>query len=314
MAQVQPTPLPLTTKRRLDISAEGARYTQRKWSNRIFATIVFLLTAASLLTLFIIVGTIIVRGIGVIFPTTNGVLSFNLDFFTKSSPADVNDPSGGYAHAILGSLEIVFVAALAAVPLGLGTAIYLSEYGQGAFAELVRFVLGMLAGLPSIVVGIVVWAILVRFVFHNFNGFAGAIALIIIMVPIIAISVESILRLVPDTLREAGLALGLPRWRVILRIVLPTVSGGVTTGIILAIARALGETAPLLLTDLGNLFFNFDLRTPVAALPLQVYGDAISGFDAPTAKSWAGTLLLVLIVGIVSASVRFVTRKSRYDN
>jgi len=271
------------------------------------------LTRISLALLLVIVATVVSRALPVLFPQTDNGISFNTAFFTQIPPGDMSSPTGGYAQAIVGSLELILVSGLVAIPIGLGTAIYLAEYGRGRFAEVVRFVLGMLAGLPSIVVGIVVWAVLVRFVFHAFNGWAGAISLMLIMIPIIAISVESILHLVPDTLREAGLALGLPRWRVIVRIVIPTVGGGVTTGVMLALARALGETAPLLLTNLGNVFFNFDLNRPVGALPLQVFTDAISGFDAATGKSWVGVLVLVLVVALVSASVRYITRKSRVD-
>jgi len=312
MAQAQALNTP--DKRELAVLAERVRYGRRQVSNRVFAALMFVLTMISVALLFIIVATIITHAIPVLFPQVDGLTTFNIAFFTQTPPGDLSSTEGGYAQAIVGSLEIVVVSALVAVPLGLGTAIYLAEYGYGRFAEGVRFVLGLMAGLPSIVIGIVVWAALVRFVFQAYNGWAGAIALMLIMIPIIAISVESILKLVPSTLREAGLALGMPRWRVILRIVLPTVGGGVTTGVMLALARALGETAPLLLTDLGNNFFNFDLTQPVGALPLQVYNDAIQAYPAANGKSWVGVLVLVLVVAVVSAAVRYVTRKSRYES
>ncbi|MBI1279563.1 MAG: phosphate ABC transporter permease PstA [Anaerolineaceae bacterium] len=258
------------------------------------------LTAISVLILFIIVAYITISGIG----------GIDLAFFIDT-PKPLGEVGGGIAQAILGTFEMLIVGALIAIPLGVGTAIYMAEYGAGRLAGAIRFCLELLASLPSIVIGVFVWAIIVR-TFHSFSGFAGSIALSFIMIPIIARSVEEILRLVPNSLREAGLALGVPRWRVIIGVVIPTVLPGIVTGIVLSIARAAGETAPLLLTALGNEFFNFDLSKPMAAIPLQIYNYAVSPYDDWHRKAWAATLVLVVVVAIFSGAIRFTMRKFRY--
>ena len=191
------------------------------------------------------------------------------------------------------------------------TAIYLAEFGKGRLAGAVRFSVELLASLPSIVVGVFIWALIVRTI-TGFSGWAGAIALAVIMIPIIARSVEEILRLVPNSLREAAMALGVPRWRVTLQVVIPSVLPGILTGIVLAIARAAGETAPLLLTSLGNQFFNYDMGKPMAAIPLQIYNYAIAPYPDWHEKSWAATMVLVIVVAVFSAAVRFSMRKFRY--
>ncbi len=292
-----------TLERQLALDVEQARYTRRKVVNEFATALVSSLTVFSVGILFIIVGYIAVKGI----------TSIDLDFFIRE-PKPVGEVGGGIAQAILGTIEMLLAGAVVAVPLGIATAIYLAEFGAGRLADLVRFALEQLAGLPSIVVGVFIWALLVRNVVGNFSGMAGAAALAVIMLPIIARSVEEILRLVPDTLREAGLALGMPRWRVTLRIVIPTVLPGVVTGVILSMARAAGETAPLLLTSLGNNFFNFDLLQPMAAMPLQIYNYAISPYDEFHRKAFAATLVLVVVIAIFSAAIRFFTGKARYES
>jgi len=213
---------------------------------------------------------------------------------------------GGVAPAILGTLTMLAVAAIVGVPVGVGTAIYLAEFGRGRFASLIRFVIDLIAGLPSIVVGVFVWALLVREVVGQYNGFAGAMALAIIMVPIVTRTVEDILRLVPDSMREASLALGLPRWITILRVVLPTARSGIVTAVVLSLARAGGETAPLLLTALGNQFFSYDLFAPMAALPIQIYNYAVAPYDDWHTKAWGSALVLIAVIGLLS----FLTRKA----
>jgi len=251
--------------------------------------------------LFIIIGYTVVNGIG----------GINLAFFTEI-PKPIGTVGGGIAQAIVGSFLMLIVGAVLAVPLGLLTAIYLSEYGRKSrLATYIRFSVELLASLPSIVIGIFVWALIVR-TLTGFSGWAGAIALAVIMIPIIARSVEEILRLVPDSLREAAMALGVPRWRVTLQVVMPSVLPGILTGVVLAIARAAGETAPLLLTSLGNQFFNYDLGKPMAAIPLQIYNYATSPYPDWHQKSWAATMVLVIVVALFSAAVRFSMRKFRY--
>lgn len=257
------------------------------------------LTACAVVILFIIVG----------YTALSGIAGINLSFFTDI-PKPLGQDGGGIAQAILGTLEMLGVGAIIAIPFGIGTAIYLSEYGRGWFASAVRFSLELLASLPSIVVGVFVWALIVRS-FTGFSGIAGAIALSFIMVPIIARSVEEILHLVPDSLREAGLALGVPRWRVIMQVVVPTVLPGILTGVVLSVARAAGETAPLLLTALGNEFFNFDLSKPMGAMPLQIYNYAISPYKDWHTKAWAAMLVLIVVVAIFSGAVRFSMRNLR---
>jgi phosphate transport system permease protein len=190
--------------------------------------------------------------------------------------------------------------------------IYAAEYAGTRFASAVRFAADTLNGVPSIVVGVFVWAFLVRGIIGNYAALAGAIALAIIMVPIVARTVEEVLRLVPQSLREAGLALGAPRWRVVLSIVVPTARTGIATAVVLAVARAAGETAPLLLTALGNLFFSTDLLRPISALPIQIYQYAASPYDDWHAKAWGASLILVAVIALVSFALRaFAPRAAR---
>jgi phosphate transport system permease protein len=240
----------------------------------------------------------------------NGAPALNLDFFTQR-PLPFGEVGGGVGPALVGTLYMLLVAALIGVPIGLGTGIYLSEYGGGRLAASVRFTIDLIAGLPSIVIGVFVWALLVRHLIGHFSGLAGSVALAIVMVPIITRTVEEVLRLVPGSLREAALALGVPRWRTILRVVLPTARSGVTTGVVLAMARAGGETAPLLLTSLGNQFFNTNLLQPMAALPVQIYNYASSPFEDWHTKAWGGALVLILTIGVLSLATRLATRGQR---
>ncbi len=253
------------------------------------------LFAASLLV--IIVGFVVARGLP----------ALDLVFFTDR-PRPFGVEGGGVAPAILGTLQMGGIAALIAVPIGMGAAIFASEYRSGRWAEVVRFAAELIAGLPSVAVGVFVWAFLVRGVIGNYAGLAGAVALAVIMIPIIARTVEEVLRLVPSGLREAGLALGAPRWRVIMLIVLPTARAGIVTAIVLSVVRAAGETAPLLLTALGNVFFNFDPLRPMAALPLQIYQYAVSPYDDWHEKAWGSSLILVAVIALLAAGLRFATR------
>jgi phosphate transport system permease protein len=239
-----------------------------------------------------------------------GAPAINLDFFTQR-PLPYGEVGGGVFPAIAGTLTMLVLASVLALPLGLGTAIYLSEYGRGRFASVVRFTLDVLAGMPSIVIGVFVWALLVRQIVGQYSAIAGSVALAIIMIPIVTRTVEEILRLVPDSLREASLALGVPRWRTILRVVLPTARAGVITGVMLSLARAGGETAPLLLTALGNQFFSTNLLQPMASLPVQIYNYAVSPYDDWHTKAWGSALILVTVVGALSLITRLATPKAR---
>lgn len=290
----------IAERRRAFMSVEEARYVRRKAVRAFMVGLLTTITIISVLILFIIVAYIAVNGIG----------GINIAFFTEI-PKPLGTVGGGIAQAILGTLEMLGVGALIAIPIGLATGIYMAEYGRGWLVSIIRFSLEILASLPSIVVGVFVWALVVRSL-TGFSGLAGALALAFIMVPIIARSVEEILKLVPNTLREAGMALGVSRWRVVMQVVIPSVLPGIFTGIVLSVARAAGETAPLMLTSLGNEFFNFDLGQPMAAIPLQIYNYAISPYPDWHQKAWAATLVLVFVVGIFSGAVRYATRKFRY--
>jgi phosphate transport system permease protein len=239
----------------------------------------------------------------------NGLPALNLAFFTQR-PLPPGEAGGGVLPAILGTIEMLAVAATFGVPIGMGTAIYLAEYGGSSrFARSVSFLIDLIAGLPSIVVGVFIWAWLVRHFVGHFNGFAGGVALAVIMIPIVTRTIEETLRLVPDPLREASLGLGIPRWKTILGVVLPTARAGIITGVVLSIARAGGETAPLLLTALGNQFFSLDLFQPMAALPVQIFTYARSPYADWQVKAWGAALILIVLIGALSLLSRWAVSR-----
>jgi phosphate transport system permease protein len=237
-----------------------------------------------------------------------GIPALNLAFFTER-PLPPGEVGGGVQPAIIGTLEMLSVGALIGVPVGIGTAIYLAEYGRGAFARTVSFLVDLIAGLPSIVIGVFVWAGLVRHFVGNYNGLAGGVALAVIMIPIVTRTVEETLRLVPDPLREASLGMGISRWKTIMRIVLPTARAGIITGVVLSIARAGGETAPLLLTALGNQFFSLNLLQPLASLPVQIYNYARSPYADWQVKAWGAALILIVLIGTLSLLSRWAVSR-----
>ena len=288
----------LTSRRALRVAGPGEL--RRRASNALATIVIVAAAAIGVVVLFLILGNVAWRG----------APALNFAFFVER-PLPFGETGGGVAPAILGTLSMLLIAAVISLPIGLCTAIYLAEFGRGGFASAVRYSIDLLAGLPSIVVGVFVWAILVRRVVGGYSGLAGAVALAIIMLPIVTRTVEEILRLVPNSLREASLALGVPRWRTILFVVLPTARAGVITGVILSLARAGGETAPLLLTALGNQFFNFNLLRPMASLPVQIYTYATSPYDDWQTKAWGSALILVFVVGCLSLITRLVTRRGR---
>jgi phosphate transport system permease protein len=236
-----------------------------------------------------------------------GAPALNIAFFTER-PKPFGVDGGGVAPAIIGTLLMSVLGGVVAIPIGICAALFITEYRSGRAASIVRFSAELIAGLPSIVIGVFVWSFMVRSVIHGYSALAGAVALAIIMIPIVGRTAEEVLRLVPNSLREAALALGAPRWRVIIQIVLPTARAGIVTAAVLAIARAAGETAPLLLTALGNLFFSTDLLRPIAALPLQIYQYAASPYDDWHAKAWGGSLVLVAVIALLAGGLRLATR------
>jgi phosphate transport system permease protein len=239
-----------------------------------------------------------------------GASSLNWAFFTQT-PKPVGEAGGGMANAIVGSLLILGIASIIGVPFGVGAGIYLAEYGQNRLGSAIRFTADVLNGVPSIVMGVVAWAIVVLYQKH-FSAVAGGVALAIMMVPTICRTTEEMLLLVPRSLREAAYGLGVPRWRTTLSITLRTATSGVITGIMLAFARIAGETAPLLFTTLGNQYWNLEPNQPTAALPLQIYVYANSPYDDWHRQAWAGSLvLIILIVGAVSA-VRYAVRRGTF--
>jgi len=227
-------------------------------------------------------------------------------FFTDM-PKPVGEPGGGMANAIVGTLILVSVASAIGLPIGIGAGLYLAEHRGGRLATVVRFLSDVLNGLPSIVLGIFAWQFLVRPVGH-FSALAGGMALGAMMIPLVTRTTEEMIHLVPTSLREAALALGYTRWRASLTVVLRTALPGIVTGALVAIARIAGETAPLLFTALGNQFWSTSLGQPIAALPLQIFAYAITPYDTAHGQAWAGALVLIFVVFIISLLARFATR------
>ena len=234
-----------------------------------------------------------------------GSTALNVDFFLHL-PKPVGEVGGGMANAIVGSLILIGLAACVGVPVGILGGLYLAESRDRRLPWVVRFLADVLNGVPSIVIGIFVYAVVVRPLRH-FSALAGGVALGVIMIPIVLRTTEELVRLVPASLREAGLALGVPQWKVMLRIVVPTAGAGIVTGVMVAVARIAGETAPLLFTAFGNRFWHHGLDQPIAALPLQIFAYAIAPYDDWHRQAWAGALILISIVFVVSLLARFAT-------
>lgn len=235
-----------------------------------------------------------------------GASSINVDLFTRM-PQPVGEAGGGMANAISGTLILIGIAAAVGVPIGIGAGLYLAEHKRSPLANTVRFLSDVLNGIPSIVMGIFAWQLLVRPVGH-FSALAGGVALGAMIIPLVTRTTEEMIRIVPNSLREAALALGYQRWRTSLSVILRTAMPGIVTGALVAIARIAGETAPLLFTAFGNQFWSTSLRQPIAALPLQIFTYAISPYDEWHSLAWAGALVLIGIVLIISLAARFATR------
>lgn len=257
---------------------------------------VFILSALiSLIPLFAVLGYVIYNGIG----------ALNWNFFVQL-PQAVGMPGGGMANAIVGTLTLIALSCMFGIPIGFLAAIYLVEYDRSSwFSTVTRFTTDVLTGVPSIIIGIVVYTAIVIPMKH-FSAWAAGIALGIIMIPVVVRSTEEMLKLVPHSVREAGLALGIPKWRIILWIVVPAAAKGIITGIMLAVARVSGETAPLLFTALGNSYWAKTLNEPIASLPVQIYSYAVSPYKDWHRQAWAGALVLLLIVMILNLGTRII--------
>jgi phosphate transport system permease protein len=253
-------------------------------------------TVITLAPLFLILGYLLSKGFS----------SLNLDFFIRM-PKPVGEAGGGMAHAIAGTFELIMLASLIGVPIGIGAGLYLGEHGRQGIAPATRFAADVLTGIPSIVVGVFAYAVVVR-PMGGFSALAGGVALAIIMIPLVARTTEEMVALVPRELREASLALGVSHWRTTLSVVLPTALGGILTGVILAVARVAGETAPLLFTAFGNRFWSTAIGQPIASLTVQVYTYSISPFDDWQRQAWAGALVLTAIVLGLELAVRWLAR------
>jgi phosphate transport system permease protein len=269
--------------------------------NRIATVAVYLAFAIAVVPLALVIWYTVGKGLG----------RFSYNFLTHSmAGVGPNDINGGIYHAIVGTVEQLAIASAISVPLGLLVAIYLNEYGGRGLATLVRLLVDVMTGIPSIVAGLFVLAFWVLGLHKGYSGFAAAMALAILMLPVVTRASEEMLRLVPDPLREAAYALGIPKWRVILQIILPTARTGITTVIMLAVARVTGETAPLILTAAGTLFINTDpFHGQQEAIPLYVFSSAAQGTPADVNRAWAAAFTLILIVVVLYVAARLLTRR-----
>jgi len=288
--------MPETVSAGLDFGSRPVSLWRRglNWGATISAVAAVLLVLTPLAAIF---AYLVYKGIG----------SINLAFLTQT-PKPVGEAGGGMANAIAGTCLILGIASLFGVPIGIGAGIYLAEYGRNRFGDLIRFTADVLNGVPSIVIGIVAYGLVVLQQGH-FSAFAGGVALAIMMIPTITRATEEMLLLVPNAVREAAYGLGVSRWRTTLSITLRTATSGVITGVMLAFARVAGETAPLLFTAFGNTYWNWNVNQPTAALSLQVFSYAISPFDEWHRQAWAGALILIILIVLSVTAVRIATSR-----
>jgi phosphate transport system permease protein len=274
-------------------------YWRRKWVNRTMLGLSGVAAGVAIALLALILGYTLASGLSYI----------NLDLITQvSKPA--GEIGGGMRNEIIGTILLVIMASLLALPVGVMAGIFLSDFGSPRVASAVRFAADILAGVPSIVVGVFVYAIAVR-PMHSYSALAGGVALAVIMIPVVARTAEESLRLVPNSMREAALALGITRWRAVLGVIVPGAITGIITGVMLGVARIAGETAPLIFTVLGSNFGFESLLRPIGALPLLIYRGALSPYADQKQQAWAGAFLLVLLVLVISITVRRVTNRGR---
>ena len=271
----------------------------RKAVNAVMLTLTGVAAFGVVCVLFLILGYLIF----------NGGHSLNLNFFTQL-PKPVGETGGGMANAILGSLKLLLLAALMGLPVGLLAGIYLAEFGGKTFSFIVRYTTDLLNGVPSIVIGIFAYALVVLPVKH-FSALAGGVALGIMVIPITVRSTEEFLRGVPNSMREAAMALGASKWKTIVTVVLPAASGGILTGMLLALARVAGETAPLLFTAFGNRYWGQGWGQPIASLPVMIYTYAISPYDDWHRQAWAAGLVLLMLVLLSNLGARFILARSK---
>jgi len=275
----------------------NGRRLRRRIVSGTMTALVAVLSFVAVLALVLILGHLVAKGAS----------SLDWNFFVKN-PLPAGQSGGGVANAIVGTLIIVGFAALIGLPIGIGTGLYLAEYGSGRVGWIVRFVADVLNGTPSIVVGIFAWTWLVKPMGH-FSALAGSVGLAVLMVPMLARTTEEMVRLVPHSLREAALALGYPRWRTSLRVIARTALAGIVTGCLVGIARVAGETAPLLFTALGNLNFSTSILQPMQTLSLQIYVYATGPFDEWHRLAWAAALVLMGLVLLLSLAARWAIRQ-----
>ncbi len=272
------------------------------WVRRAVNVLVTVLCGAMVLTAIVPLGSLLWLVV------SKGAPGLTASFFT-SLPTPVGEPGGGVGNAILGTAMMVGMACLLGLPLGIGAGVFLAEKGDGPFGRAVRFTAEVFSGIPSIVVGIVAYGLVV-IPMRSFSALAGALALALLMVPVLARTTEELVRLVPGTLREASLALGIPQWKTSLRVVLRTAAGGILTAALLAIARAAGETAPLLFTSLNNQYWSLRPDQPTASLTVQIFNYAVSPYEDWHQKAWSAALVLLLLVGLLNLGARYALRRS----
>ena len=269
----------------------------RRWKNVFAFGVTAACAAFTLMVLFFILGYV----------AFHGVSSLNGSFFTRL-PAPVGETGGGMANAIVGTLKLIFLAGVIGIPVGIIGGIYLAEYGHNAIGFLVRYAADVINGVPSIVMGIFAYALVVIPLKH-FSVLAGGVALGIMTIPIVVRSTEEFMAMVPSAVRESALALGLPRWKVIVCIVIPTAFRGIFTGVLLALSRIAGETAPLLFTAFGNLYWSHGWKEPIASLPVMIYNYAISPYADWHRQAWAAALVLLMLVLVTNVSARLVMKR-----
>ena len=275
-------------------------FLRRKVRNGVMLSLSFTSALIALIPLVLIFVYTISKGAGYL----------NLEFFVEM-PKPVGESGGGMANAIAGTMVLVSLGSAIGLPIGIITGIYLAEFGNNKFGFMVRFMTDVLSGVPSIVAGVVAYTLVVIPMKH-FSAFAGGVAMAILMIPTVTRTTEEMIRLVPDSFREAGLALGIPQWKTTLQIVLRTAFRGIVTGILLAIARVAGETAPLLFTALGNRFWSTEIDQPIGSLTVFIYDYAKAPFEDWNNQAWTAALVLIVMISVLSFAVRFVTR-SRYS-
>jgi len=278
------------------MSNKESAHRQRKFVSSLMTTLTAACAVFAIAILLIILSYIAVRGI----------TSINFEFLIDT-PKPVGE-GGGIGNAILGSVMMTLLATIIGLPIGIAAGVYVAEFGNNWFGNTVRFVSDTLIGIPSIIIGIFIFTLVVLPMGRQ-SGLAGGLALAIIMIPIVARTTEEMIRLVPNSMREGALALGAPQWRMILDIVLPAAASGIATGVMLAIARITGETAPLLFTALNSRFYNYFYDQPMSSLTVQIFNYATGPFDIEHNMAWAATLILVGLILTINIAVRYLTRK-----